>query len=416
MIDLELDLAELARERHAYAEADGRYSRALQSLAGGHANRRLVALRGRAQVRLRAGRVAEALTDFEAARALARSLPDVEAEIGLLLEHATALDWSNDAPASALLVDAASALLASSGKETRALRTALLVGQGRTLLREGRWVDACARLEQAVEAADGLGAPGYESLIVALLLLEVVLPGVGRAAEAEKVADRAVLLARAKGDQLNLASALNNRRNLLVARKDLSAAIADQRSFLEIGKQLGLALCEYYAEYNIAELHYQAGDVQAATPHALRALSFEASMPQVAPRPSAALLSARLLAFQGLVAEARALLGQVRAAVQKARDDHRPAGLLAASEEVLASMVDLSTREATDQEWDDLLARSAKESIEQEPIEVVEMRALSELRRGRKQEAATGFARALTMAAQMPNLLELRIRRRLATA
>ena len=412
---MDLDLAELARERHSYAEAEGRYTRALSLLQPDDKTRRTVALRGRGQVLLRSGRVGDAIADLKAARALADGGADPETSIGLLLEHATALDWNGDAPAAAALVTEASALVASLGsKAPRGLWASLLCGEGRSLFRAGRWADACARLEAAVSAAEGLGAPGYEPLVVALLLLEVVLPQLGRQADAEKVADRAVTLTRAKGDQLNLASALNNRRNLLVARKDLQGAIADQRAFLDIGRQLGLALAEYYAEYNIAELHYQAGDVESAMPHSVRAVSLEGSMPGAAQRPAAALLRARLLAFQGMVAEARALLSQVRQAVEKAREGNHAAGLLVASEEVLASMVDLSTREATSQEWDELLARSAKESIEQEPIEVAEMRAITELRGGKREAAEKSFAQALSLAAGVPNLLELRIRRRLA--
>ena len=412
---VDLDLAELARERHSYAEAEGRYSRALALLPPDDNLRRTVALRGRAHVLLRSGRVGDAIADLVAARALADGLHDAETSIGLLLEHATALDWNSDAPAAAALVEEARALVASSGiKPPRALQAGVLVGEGRSLFRAGKWVDACARLEAAVDAAEGLGAQGYEPLVVALLLLEVVLPQLGRQQEAEAVADRVVTLARAKGDQLNLAPALNNRRNLLVARKDLQAAIADQRTFLDIGRQLGLSLAEYYAEYNIAELHYQAGDVESATPHSMRAVSLEGSMPGAAQRPSAALLRARLLAFQGMVAEARTLLDQVREAVRKARAENHSAGLLVASEEVLASMVDLATREATDQEWDDLLARSSRDSIEQEPIEVAEMRAIAELRGGKREAAEKSFAQALSIAAGVPNLLELRIRRRLA--
>src|SRR5438105_15602076 len=110
----ELDLAELARDRHADAEAAGRYGRALEMLQPGDP-RRLVALKGRAQVRLRAGRVAEALVDYEAARAEAKLGNDTEAAIKLMLDHATALDWANDAPASAALVAQARALSESSG-------------------------------------------------------------------------------------------------------------------------------------------------------------------------------------------------------------------------------------------------------------------------------------------------------------
>jgi hypothetical protein len=43
-------------------------------------------------------------------------------------------------------------------------------------------------------------------------------------------------------------------------------ALIARSAFREIGSELGLKLAEYFAEFNLAELHYQAGDAQAAAP------------------------------------------------------------------------------------------------------------------------------------------------------
>jgi tetratricopeptide (TPR) repeat protein len=267
-----------------------------------------------------------------------------------------------------------------------------------------------------VLVAERLGAAGFEPLLVSLILLEVVLPYLGRTPEAEAAATRAVGLARSRGDKLHLASAINNRRNLLVANKDLAGAIADQRTFREIGRELGLSLPEYFAEYNLAELHYQSGDLTLAYPFAARAVRFEEWMPQVAPRPVARLLEARIAAFQGLAAEATVKLSLVRQSTEKARAAGHAGGLLLPSEEVLASMVELSSRSAGDDEWDALLERSTRESLEQEPIEVLELRALSARRQGRNEVARLAFEQALALAAKVPNLLEPRLRAGLALA
>ena len=408
---IELDRAELARERRAYAEAEGLYTRALELLAPADEALRLLALRGRGRVIWQVGRGAEALADLVLARGLAQKTGDAEAEIELLLDEATALDWCNDFPAAATRAEEAEARATATGCGSRALRAALLVARGRTHFRAGRWSEAWDVLQQAVESADPLGAAGYEPLVVALILLEVVLPYLGRTPEAEAAAERAIALAKARGDGLNLASAINNRRNLLVARKDLEAALADQRTFREIGRELGLSLAEYYAEFNLAELHYQAGDTEAAAPFAERAASFEERMPLIAPRPSARLLQARLCTFRGLEAEARVLLGRIEESVRLARAEDRATGLLSPSEEVLLSMVDLSTRDATEAEWDTLVARSGRDSLEQEPIEVLEMRARFHRRRGRNEQAERRFAEALALASKIPNLLELRMKR-----
>ncbi len=408
---LTLDLAELARERHDHLEAVRGYTHALQDLAPDDQHRRLLALRGRASSHYRVGRPEESLADFSAARILAKAVGDAEAEIGILLERATAHDWSNDWPASRAAVEEAEALAKSAGVSTRILRASLLVGNGRSLFRQGKWAESCAALEQAVAEAEQLGSAGYEPLIVSLLLLMAVLPHLGRVDDGAKVAERAVALTRAKGDRLNLASALNNRRNLLVARGQLAEAIADQEQFRELGKQLGLVYSEYVAEFNMAELLYQAGDIAGAAPHAQLASSWETDHPEIATRPAAALLQARLLAFQGLFSDARALLTKIEAAIERARQQGRENGLFAPSDEVLAAMVDLATREASEAEWNTLLERSGRESVEQEPIEVVEMRALWALRNGRNEEARRCFESALTLAQRIPNLMSQRLQR-----
>ena len=405
---IELDLAEAARERFDFAAAEGRYRRALELLAVREVALRMVALRGRGLVRMRVGRGAEALTDLVAATALAQELGDGEAQVGLLLEQATARDWNNDAPGAARLVAEAEAQ-ARAAAPSKVVQAGLLLGRGRAQFREGLWAEAWSTLQEAVVAAERLGSAGFEPLLVSLILLEVLLPYLGRTPEAEAAAERAVSLARGRGDKLHLASALNNRRNLQVARKDLAAALADQRTFREIGREHGLSLNEYFAEYNLGELHYQAGELSLARPFAARAVTFEQWMPSIAPRPTARLLQARVAAFAGLDGEARPLLIQVEAKVEQARAGNRPEGLLLPSEQVLATMVDLATRDATEAEWDALVQRSTRDSIEQEPIEVLELRALSLHRRGQTEAARRGFDEALALAARIPNLLEGRI-------
>ena len=83
---------------------------------------------------------------------------------------------------------------------------------------------------------------------------------------------------------------------------------------------------------------------------------------------------------------------------------------MCSSDLVLADMVDLATRDAADAEWEALLARSARDSVEQEPIEVAEMRARAALRAGRPDVARAALEQALRLSARIPNLLEARVR------
>jgi len=166
---------------------------------------------------------------------------------------------------------------------------------------------------------------------------------------------------------------------------------------------------EYYGEYNIAELLYQAGRPAEAAPHVERAADLERRHPEVAPVPLARLLDARLRLHLGDLAGARARLEGFRseAAAAAARD---PSASLVPADAVLADMVELATRAGSTGEWDDLVARADRDSVEQEPVEIAEQRALAAHRAGRLEEARLALASALDLAAARPNVMEQRLR------
>ncbi|MBS2022741.1 MAG: tetratricopeptide repeat protein, partial [Deltaproteobacteria bacterium] len=367
--------------------------------------RRLVAHRGRGDTRFRIGRSEGSVDDFAEARRLSKSCGRTDAEIDILLDEATAWDWQNDHPRSQALVDEARALASRQQRLPLLVQARLSMGEGRALFRAGRWESACTSLEDAAEIAQNLGDPGYETLIACLTMLEVVLPMLGRIDDAQTVSERAVLLASERQDLLHLASALNNRRNLLIARRDVNAAVADQQRFMRIGRELGIVLSEYYGEYNLGELLSYAGRLDEADVHTQRAVELEATQPDVAARPVALLLRARLLAHRGQEAQALELAQKIRA--QVAAGGTRAA--LAPSENVLLRAVELACVPSTPAQWAPLLAESERESIEQEPIEVLELMALSFARRGLAAEARAGFQKALAVAAKVPNILEPRV-------
>ena len=64
---------------------------------------------------------------------------------------------------------------------------------------------------------------------------------------------------------------------------------------------------------------------------------------------------------------------------------------LSASEQVLFDMVELCIHQAPLESWRALQARSEKFSVEQEPLEVLDMMALTVVRRGRLRWAAAGL-------------------------
>jgi len=410
---LYLQLADQARERHAYLDAELSYSRALELLPADDLLARLSARRGRGRMRYRVARYEDSLADLLEARALAQRLGDSALEADILLDASTALDWTTDFARSRELVDEAEALAGNAAHDL--LRARLLLGKGRALTRAGRRAEACAALEQAARLAAPLGGEAYETLIIALVLLEGVLPELGRISDAERASAQAIALARERGDRLHLGAALNNRRNVLIARKDVQGAKQDQDAFMQIGRELGILVNEYFGEGNLCELLYQTGQLDAAFEHGQRMLEIERGHPEVVSQaPLALVCMARIEAYRGRDAAARELLRTIEASLQRAKAEKRASGALTPSEKVLFDMVDLATRDATREEWEELLERSTRDSVEQEPIEVADLYGTWALRRGLIDQARRAFEEAARRAARIPNIMDGRVQRGLA--
>ncbi|HEX5754367.1 MAG TPA: protein kinase [Archangium sp.] len=407
---LYIDLAESARGRHAYIEAESTYTRALELLEADDRRRRLTVLRGRGLMRYRVGRYEDSLADFAAARELARQLEAVFDEVDLLLDEAMAYDWINDYARSEARVYAAQELAFARKLQSPLLQLRLLLGLGRAQFRNGQWVECCEPLREAAERARKLGDAGYESLVVAQLLLGVILPNIGHIDEAEHILEEVIAECSERGDRLHLGSAINNRRNLWVARNDVQGAMQDQERFLHLGRELGMVGWEYFAEHNMGELLHQAGNVEAAAPHIIRAIELERHHPEMAPRPWALLLQARALAYLGQDEKTRVLLKEIRQTLKQSGAEFSP------SEEVMFDAVELATRDATDAEWEALLARSNEFSVEQEPLEVLELRGRALRQRGRWKEAVRILEEALRRAETIPNVMRERLKHSLESA
>jgi hypothetical protein len=80
-------------------------------------------------------------------------------------------------------------------------------------------------------------------------------------------------------------------------------------------------------------------------------------------------------------------------------------------DEMFLRMIELGVGDATDEAWDELQAVADKIGVQQDPIEVLEARALWSLRHGRLEAARRGILAALDRAAAIPNLMEPRLRK-----
>ncbi len=405
-------LAAESMYRHRYVEAEGSFTRMLALVDD--APPRLAAHHGRGLARYRTGRYEDALDDLHRARELAAELGDRRAQLAILLDEATVLDWMWSHRRSAELVDQAFALAEGDADPDPVLAARLATGRARSLWRLGRRAEAHASLREAVARAEAAGAAAYESLIVSLVMLGTVLIGLGEIGPAREVFEQALATARAQGDRLHELTALNNRRRIWIAERDLARATADLHALLELGRTLGLVLVELVGTYNLGELLYQAGDLDAAWPHVEQAVALAAHRADLQPRPVARLLELRLLAFEGRWQEAQALGAAIAELQRSARAEGRSDAELLPGEEVLLDAVMLAAAGGDDEAWAEVRSRSARCSEEQHSIEVIELQALGALRAGEPAAARRALDEALALARQVPNLMEARLRRRLA--
>jgi len=404
-----LELADRARQRHRYLEAESLYSRALGQLGEADKRARMDALRGRGFMRYRMNRH-DAVDDLMVAREAARGLQDREAEVEITLGAATALDWMVEFQKSADLVKEGAALMANLEKPNGYLQALLAVGEGRSFWRGSEAEKAAERMRQAIAMAEPLGDQGYEIQVISLLSLSDLLPFLGQVAEAEKVFEKVVSLCEEHGDRAHLVAAHVNSRTLWLGRRDLQRAVEETAKGNQLAREIGLVTASFMCEFNLAELLYQAGNADAAWEHVKRSVEMEVKRLSGVARPSARLLEARLLAYLGRESEARAMLDEVNAVQAEAQRAGNPEGVLMPSEQVLARMVDLCTRDATADEWADLEKLAQTASVEQEPIEVAEMIALAFGRRGAMDRARQKLDEALAMAEKTPNVMEKRLR------
>ncbi|WP_437588673.1 serine/threonine-protein kinase [Sorangium sp. So ce1000] len=392
--------AELAAARRAYLDAEGCYGRA-EALLGALLP---AARHARGLARFRLGRHAEALADLAAARDDAAAVSEPGAEIELLLDEAMILDWTGEYRAASSRVAAAERL--ADWVASPLIGARLLLGMGRSLHRVDREEEAAEVLSRAAAQAAQLGDEGHETHIIARLMLGFILASLGRVDEAARDLDAVILSCEERSDLMHLGAALNNRGLVRALQGDRAGMIADFERTIALGHDLGQPALGLVGRYNLAEYLYLMDDLEAATPHARAVHAIASRCGDGHASIAVALLAARLRLYQGDEAGARGIALRLRAAREEAgREAMKP------SEDVLCAMIELATRDDDRAAWAALEERSARCSVGQERIEVLEARALSALRRGRHAEARAQLERALAAASTIPTVMGGRLRR-----
>ncbi len=403
-------LAERARAWHAYLEAERLYSRVLEQPHVAPADR-AAAHRGRGLMRYRVARYHDALADFSVARAHAEEIGDTMTSVDIQLDEATVLDWMDDFATSEQRVKEAEGR--APGDAPPLFRARLLLGLGRSATRFSRNDEAAALLEKAVNAAEPLGDEGYETRVIALMMLSYLLLAMNRLDGAPGVLEQLVTLCENHGDDLHLGGALNVRAMLWASEGARERMTADMERSLTIARKLGQASLELMGEFNFGEYLLLMDDPAAASPHIARARALDLRITGQPGRALIALLEARRLLYMGDVGGACSVVQGIRKnqAESLARGAHDR--LMAPSEDVLCTAIELTGGGASAEQWDELEARSEQVSLGQERIEVIETRATALQRANRAEEARHHLARAVELASRIPNVMRRRLARRL---
>jgi hypothetical protein len=408
-----LSLAEAARERHRYLDADLLYTQALEQLDPAAEDRRLQACKGRGIMRYRLGRYAGALEDLAAARELAVRGRDRYTQVDVMLEESTALDWLFEWRRSRDLAEQARELAA--GLQAPALQARVLLALGRSLHRFNQDREAVEQLRQASAAAAALGDECYEVRVTADLLLGFLLTFIGALDEAAERLEQVGRLCQAKGDELHQAAMWGNRTSIWIARNDRERFMADTARVRAYARRMGSAHIERFADINTASFLYWRGECVQAEPFARRMIEIdERYFRQVGFRPDGAVLLARIRWGQGEEADAARLLAEVRAHQSAARAQGKNELLLQPNDELLLEMIGLTLATADEEAWRPLVERARTVSQGQELIEVLEMAGRTARRRGDLTSARRYWQQALDAGARIPNVMGQRIEQQLA--
>jgi tetratricopeptide (TPR) repeat protein len=411
-----LVLAESARERHNYLDADLLYTRALTHLAESDDHARLRALRGRGIMRYRLGRHDGSIADLAAARELATRSGDALTLTDVMLDESMAYDWLFEYRRSRELSERARDLV-STVRDTPVppvLQARVLLALGRSFQRFNQDQEAAGVLRDAARIAESAGDEGYEVQVTAGLLLGFLLPFLGLLDEAEERLRKVEVLCEQKGDELHLGSLWNNRSCLWIARNDRERFMVDSAQTLVSARRMGNANLERHANLNSAYFLYWRGELEDALPYARRLFEIERYFWQGGSRPDAAVLLARILWRKGEEGEARRLVEEVQRHQATARVEGKTELLLAPNDEMLLDMAALLVNGGSAADWEALMERARAVAQGQELIEALEVAGLAAERRGDLPGAVRWWREAVEAGQRIPNVMDDRIRQRLA--
>ena len=410
--DTYLTLARGYARVQAYLEAEAAYSGALDNLPEADP-RTIEAARGRGLMRSRLARQEGALSDLRKARERAQAAGASEQELELMLDEATVLDWTREANQSRVL---AQAVEASQLPLSPLLRARLAMSLARSHHRRGEREASVKLGNEAVQLAEALGDEGYETRIIALLMLATDYANSVRLTEAEQSFERVISEAGSRGDIWHVAAAYCNRAALWHGLRNVERLLSDLARTVQLSREIGEASLEWVSVYNLAESEYVMGKLADARARAVRALELSKQLFGEGNREVSVceLLLGRIALYEDDLTEVRRYAKNVRERSARALAAGESDAELEPGQSTMLEMLELGARGATLSEWQDLLERSR--SVELQPMEEVELlerAALSALGLGEYEQGRSLYEQARAISEQKPNLISERVEDRL---
>ena len=407
-----LDLARHYVRAQAYLEADAALSGALENLP--EDDERIVeAARGRGLMRWRLGHHQDALLDLRRARQLAHARAALERELEIMLDEATVLDWAREFSASTALVRAVEAVNVPLSK---LLQARLAMGIARCHLRQGELNATIRTGNQAVQLAAALGDEGYETRIIAELMVATCYAASDKLAEAERAFDQLLAEAESRADLHHVSAALGNRALLWHGRRDIERLFADLERSSQLGRELGEAPLEFVGVYNLAESEYVLNRLPGAGEHAQRMLTLsKQQFGEINHEVSVSeLLLARIALYDDDLHRAAELAQNIRQRIARGRTAGDAEAELDPPSSILLEMVELGASAAPLSAWQLLLERARSVELQSmELIELLERAALALAQLGEWTSGRELYREALQLMRHKPTLINERVSRRL---
>ncbi len=416
---LYLDLAGRTAARHAYLDAELLYKNALDNFSDSNVGGQIAAGQGRGLMRFRLGRYEDAVKDFTAAIERARQVNDLAAVVAMLLDEGIVLDWACDWPQSRMVSEEAVALVAAH-EELRVplVHARLLMAQARSLMRGEKIQEALEMLREAVKAAEALGDQGYEPFTQSLTMVGYSAGILNRFEEAEAAMTRCLEVFEAHGDMVGIAGTLQNRALTSFLTNRIDRVLSDFKRIIKIAREYGYPISESWVLRDLGEVYFMIGQPEEAEPYTRRAIDlFKRTIGEGSRSESCEALLVRLNWAAGELETAGGLLRALTARQAEAEAAGRSNALLLSTERVVLDGVALGLRAGSDAEFDALLARGRELAMQaMDIVELMEMKAVSALRSGRRADGIRLLQAAIAEADQNAKLTSDRLRRQLQRA